>query len=53
MQAILKKVGNLVILEEGKYDGGEIGFPRSKVAIDVRHCDFLAWMCMNGTVIPK
>ena len=34
--------GNLVVLEEGKYHGGFTGFPQYKVAIDVRHGDFLA-----------
>ncbi len=48
--------GNLVILEEGKYKGGAIGFPQFGVAIDVRHCDFLAmdvheWHC-NTKIEP-
>ena len=48
--------GNLVVLEEGEYDGGETGFPQFKVAIDVRHGDFLAmnvheWHC-NTKIIP-
>lgn len=42
--------GNLVVLEEGQYKGGCTGFPQFKVAIDVRHGDFLAmdvheWHC--------
>ncbi len=42
--------GNLVVLEEGDYEGGCTGFPQFKVAIDVRHGDFLAmdvheWHC--------
>jgi hypothetical protein len=49
--------GNLVILEEGKYDGGYLGFPRYKACIDVRHGDFLAmdvheWHC-NTKITPK
>ena len=49
--------GNLVILEEGKYKGGELGFPRYKVAVDVRNGDFLAmnvheWHC-NTKIVPK
>ena len=52
-----KGFGNLVILEEGKYEGGEIGFPQFKVAVDVRHCDFIAmdvheWHS-NTKIIPK
>ena len=48
--------GNLVVLEEGKYEGGETGFPQYKVAIDVRHGDFLAmnvheWHC-NTQIKP-
>jgi len=51
-----KGFGNLVILEEGNYKGGEIGFPQFKVAINVRHCDFLAmdvheWHC-NTKITP-
>lgn len=34
--------GNLVVLEEGKYNGGYTGFPQYGVAIDVREGDFLA-----------
>jgi hypothetical protein len=49
--------GNLVILEEGKYDGGYLGFPQFKVAVDPRNGDFLAmdvhqWHC-NTKIIPK
>lgn len=48
--------GNLVVLEQGKYKGGETGFPQYKVAIDVRHGDFLAmnvheWHC-NTKIKP-
>ena len=48
--------GNLVILEEGKYSGGELGFPQYKVAINVRNGDFLAmdvhqWHC-NTKITP-
>ena len=48
--------GNLVVLEEGKYKGGETGFPQYKVAVDVRNGDFLAmnvheWHC-NTKLIP-
>ncbi len=34
--------GNLMVLEEGKYDGGYTGFPRYGVCVDVRMGDFLA-----------
>ena len=42
--------GNLMVLEEGKYDGGYTGFPRYGVCVDVRMGDFLAmdvhdWHC--------
>ena len=42
--------GNLVVLEEGKYKGGETGFPQYGVCVDVRQGDFLAmdvheWHC--------
>ena len=52
-----KGFGNLVVLEEGKYKGGDTGFPQFKVAIDVRHCDFLAmdvheWHC-NTKITPQ
>jgi hypothetical protein len=48
--------GNLVILEEGKYDGGYLGFPQFKVAVDPRNGDFLAmdvheWHC-NTKIKP-
>ena len=48
--------GNLVILEDGKYNGGELGFPQYKVAINVRNGDFLAmdvhqWHC-NTKITP-
>ena len=49
--------GNLVILEEGNYEGGELGFPQYKVAVNVRHGDFLAmdvheWHC-NTKIVSK
>ena len=49
--------GNIVVLEEGLYEGGETGFPKYKVAIDVRNGDFLAmnvheWHC-NTKIHPK
>ena len=49
--------GNLIVLEEGEYKGGYTGFPQFKVAIDVRHGDFLAmdvheWHC-NTKIISK
>ena len=52
-----KGFGNLVVLEEGEYDGGETGFPQYKVAIDVRNGDFLGmnvheWHC-NTKIKPK
>ena len=42
--------GNLVVCEEGKYQGGYTGFPQFGVAFDVRQGDFLAmdvheWHC--------
>ena len=48
--------GNLVILEEGNYDGGYLGFPQFKVAVDPRNGDFLAmdvheWHC-NTKIKP-
>ena len=48
--------GNLVVLEEGNYKGGETGFPQYGVAIDVRNGDFLAmdvheWHC-NTKITP-
>lgn len=36
-----KGFGNLVVLEEGKYNGGYTGFPQYGVCIDVREGDFL------------
>ena len=49
--------GNLVVLEEGDYEGGYTGFPQFKVAVDCRHGDFLAmdvheWHC-NTKIFPK
>ena len=49
--------GNLVVLEEGEYEGGDTGFPKYKVAINVRNGDFLAmnvheWHC-NTQIHPK
>jgi hypothetical protein len=49
--------GNLVIIEEGEYDGGCTGFPQYGVAVDVRTGDFLAmdvheWHA-NTKIIPK
>lgn len=48
--------GNLVVLEEGKYEGGSTGFPQFKVGVDCRHGDFLAmdvheWHC-NTKIKP-
>lgn len=48
--------GNLVVLEEGDYEGGETGFPQYGIAINVRHQDFLAmnvheWHC-NTEIEP-
>ena len=48
--------GNLVILEEGEYDGGYLGFPQFKVGVDPRNGDFLAmdvheWHC-NTKLTP-
>lgn len=42
--------GNLVVLEEGNYEGGCTGFPAFRVAANCRHGDFLAmdvheWHC--------
>lgn len=34
--------GNLVVFDNGKYDGGFIGFPRYDVGVDLRLGDFLA-----------
>jgi len=49
--------GNLIVLEEGNYKGGETGFPQFGVAVDVRHGDFLGmdvheWHC-NTKIIGK
>lgn len=49
--------GNLVVLEEGSYEGGYTGFPQYKIAVDVREGDFLAmdvhqWHC-NTEIKPK
>ena len=44
--------GNLVILQEGDYDGGYLGFPQFKVAVDP-YGDFLAMDVHHGIVIPK
>ena len=49
--------GNLVIIEEGDYEGGELGFPQYKIAVNVRNGDFLAmdvheWHC-NTKIKPK
>jgi hypothetical protein len=48
--------GNLVIIEEGDYNGGSLGFPQFKLAADVRNGDFLAmdvheWHC-NTKITP-
>ena len=48
--------GNLVVLEEGKYDGAFTGLPQFGVAIDVKEGDFLAmnvheWHA-NTKIIP-
>ena len=34
--------GNLLVCEEGKYEGGYLGFPQFGVCFDVREGDFLA-----------
>ena len=49
--------GNLVVLQEGKYEGGSTGFPQFKVGVDCRHGDFLAmdvheWHC-NTKITSK
>ena len=54
---ITQGFGNLVVLEEGKYDGAYTGFPQFGVAIDVKEGDFLAmnvheWHA-NTKIIPK
>jgi len=48
--------GNLVILQEGDYEGGYLGFPQFKVCVDPKHGDFLAmdvhqWHC-NTKIKP-
>jgi hypothetical protein len=48
--------GNLMVLEEGEYNGGYIGIPRYGVCVDVRTGDFLAfdvhqWHC-NTAIEP-
>ena len=48
--------GNLVVLEEGKYDGGYTGFPQYGVCVDARNGDFLGmnvheWHC-NTEIKP-
>ena len=48
--------GNLVVLEEGEYDGGCTGFPQYGVCVDVRNGDFLGmdvheWHC-NTEIKP-
>jgi hypothetical protein len=50
--------GNLMVLEEGKYDGGYTGFPRYGACVDVRMGDFLAmnvhdWHCNTPLTGPK
>ena len=56
--------GNLIVLEKSEchpgndaYEGGYLGFPQYKVAVDVRNGDFLAmdvhqWHC-NTKITPK
>ena len=49
--------GNLIVCEEGGYEGGCTGFPQYGVAFDVRDGDFLAmdvheWHC-NTKIEPK
>ena len=48
--------GNLVVLEEGDYEGGSTGFPQFGICVDVREGDFLAmdvheWHC-NTKIKP-
>lgn len=38
---LVEGFGNLTVLEHGEYNGAYTGFPRYKVAIDVREGDFL------------
>jgi hypothetical protein len=33
--------GNLVVIEDGKYSGGETCFPQYGIGVDVRTCDVL------------
>lgn len=47
--------GNLVIIEEGEYSGGQTGFPRFGVCVDCRTGDYLAmqvheWHCNTEIV---
>ena len=49
--------GNLVVLEEGEYEGGYTGFPQYGICVDARHGDFLGmnvheWHC-NTEIKPK
>ncbi len=49
--------GNLIVCEEGEYDGGCTGFPQYGVAFDVRDGDFLAmdvheWHC-NTKIVSR
>jgi hypothetical protein len=50
--------GNLVVIENGKYDGGFLYYPQYNVAIDVRCGDFLAmdvheWHCNTPLLSSK
>jgi hypothetical protein len=50
--------GNLMVLDEGNYDGGYTGFPRYGVCVDVRMGDFLAmdvhdWHCNTPIIGAK
>ena len=38
---LARSMGNLVVIEKGKYKGGYTGFPQYGVAVDVRSGDFL------------
>ena len=49
--------GNLIVCEDGKFDGGYLGFPQYGVCINVKNNDFLAmdvheWHC-NTELKPK
>ncbi len=44
---------NLVVLEEGDYEGGYTGFPQYGICVDARHGDFLGMNVLNGIVILK